>query len=187
MENPLDRQMLEGVAAMLLGLALGCLYAVLGVLRRKSGKVAAAALDLARGTAAIRIGAEGPWDFCRVEGFGDGAAELPSYTDEMAGTHVRWCFGCERYMEHDYLPGGRCRSVWSPRADRVREVNAQYIRLSEGKYLVELDRTPPYRTDTPQGFSKVLLAQDWARLLTVGCIYSPTLNEFRLVSGYAMP
>ena len=149
--------------------------------------LAAAALDLARGTAAIRIGAEGPWDFCRVEGFGDGAAELPSYTDEMAGTHVRWCFGCERYMEHDYLPGGRCRSVWSPRADRVREVNAQYIRLSEGKYLVELDRTPPYRTDTPQGFSKVLLAQDWARLLTVGCIYSPTLNEFRLVSGYAMP
>ncbi len=31
MENPLDRQLLEACAALLLGLALGCLYAVLGL------------------------------------------------------------------------------------------------------------------------------------------------------------
>ena len=67
--------------------------------------ITTAVLDLAGGTAVISIGESGQYDFCRVDGF-DGSAELPSYTDEMTGTHVRWYFGCERYMEHEYLPDG---------------------------------------------------------------------------------
>ena len=148
--------------------------------------ITTAVLDLARGTAAISTGEAGQYDFCRIDGFGDGSAELPAYTDEMTGTEVRWYFGCERFMEHSYLADGKCRCVWSPRTDRPRTTPASYIKLSDGKYLVELNRCSPLHTDMPQGFSKIVLAQDWAHMLTVGCIYSPILNEFRLVSGYAM-
>jgi len=147
--------------------------------------ITTAVLDLARGTAVISTGAAGEYDFCRVEGF-DGGAELPGYTEEMEGTHVRWYLGCERYMEHEYLAEGKCRCAWTPRVDRPRIAPATYIRLSEGRYLVELNRCSPLHTDMPQGFSKVVLVQDWQHMLTVGCIYSPVLNEFRLVSGYAM-
>lgn len=147
--------------------------------------VTAAVLDLARGTAVISAAEQGQYDFCRIDGF-DTGAELPAYTDAMTGTHVRWFFGCERFMEHEYLADGKCRCVWSPRIDRPRLAPASYVRLSDSKYLVELNRCSPLHTDMPQGFSKIILLQDWQRLLTVGCIYSPVLNEFRLVSGYAM-
>ena len=147
--------------------------------------ITTAVLDLAGGTAVISSGEAGQYDFCRVDGF-DGSAELPSYTDEMTGTHVRWYFGCERYMEHEYLPDGKCRCAWTPRIDRPRTAPAAYIRLAEGKYLVELNRCSPRNTDMAQGFSKIVLVQHWMHLLTVGCIYNPVINEFRLVSGYAM-
>ncbi len=149
--------------------------------------VTAAALDLARGVAAISAGEAGQYGFCRIDGFGDGTAPLPGYTDDMEGTAVRWFFGHGRFMEHEYLAGGRARCVWSPRTDRPRSVPASFIRLGEGKYLVELNRCSPLHSDMPQGFSKIVLAQDWVHLLTVGAIYNPRLNEFRLVSGYAMP
>ena len=147
--------------------------------------VTAAVLDLARGTAVISAAEPGKYDFCRIDGI-DTTVELPAYTDEMTGTHVRWYFGCERFMEHEYLADGKCRCVWSPRTDRPRLAPASYVRLSDSKYLVELNRCSPLHTDMPQGFSRIILVQDWQRLLTVGCIYSPVLNEFRLVSGYAM-
>ena len=147
--------------------------------------ITTAVLDLALGTAAISTDETGTYDFCRVDGF-DGSAALPSYTDEMTGTRVRWFFGCRRFMEHEYLDGGKCRCGWSPCADRARVAPATYIKLSEGKYLVELNRCSPRNTDMPQGYSKIVLVQDWMHLLTVGCIYNPMVNEFLPVSGYAM-
>lgn len=147
--------------------------------------ITAAVLDLERGTAVISAAEQGKYDFCRIDGF-DTESELPAYTDEMTGTHVRWFFGCERFMEHEYLADGKAVCAWSPRTDRPRVSPATCIKLTDGKYLVELNRCSPLHTDMPQGFSKIILLQDWQRLLTVGCIYSPVLNEFRLVSGYAM-
>ena len=149
--------------------------------------LAVAVLDLRGGTAALKPDGAEAWTFCRIEGCGgDDGASLPARTDEMAGTHVKWYFGCERYVEHEYLPEGRCRCIWSPRTDRPRTWPAQLVKLAEGKYLTEVDGTSPFRTDMPQSFSKLILAQDYDRLLTVGCIYSPVLNEFRMISGYAM-
>lgn len=148
--------------------------------------VTAAVLDLSRGTAVISGPEQGTYDFCRVDGCGDGAAALPVYTDEMTDTVVRWYFGCDRFMEHSYLADGKCSCLWSPRTDRPRIAPATYVKLSEGKYLVELNRCSPLHSDMPQGFSKIILVQDWLHMLTVGCIYNPRLNEFRLVSGYAM-
>ena len=148
--------------------------------------ITTAALDLARGTAAISTGEAGQYDFCRIEGLYREGEALPAYTDEMTGTHVRWYLGYERFLEHEYLDGGVCRCIWSPRTDRPRMAPARYVKLSEGKYLVELNRCSPFQTDMPQGFTKTVLVQDWVHLLTVGCIYNPIINEFRLVSGYAM-
>ena len=150
--------------------------------------LAAAVLDLARGTAALKPDGAADWVFCRIDGFdeGDGTAPLPALTGEMAGTHGKWVFGCERFIELEYLPEGRCRCVWSPRTDRARTWPAQCVKLGEGRYLAEIDGTSPFRTDMPQGFSKLILVQDYDRLLAVGCIYSPTLNEFQMISGYGM-
>ena len=147
--------------------------------------ITTAVLCLKSGTAVISAGVDGAYDFCRIMGT-DADSPLPAYTDEMTDTHVRWYFGNDRYLEHRYLADGKCESIWSPRTDRLRTIPACYIRLSEAMYLVELNHTAPFRTDMPQGFSKTVLVQDYNRLLTVGCIYNPLLNEFRLISGYAM-
>ena len=104
----------------------------------------------------------------------------------MTGTHVRWYFGNDRYIEQEYTESGKCRCVWSPRAERARTRSAVCVKIAEGKYLAEINGASPFRTDMPQGFSKLILLQDYEKLLAVGCIYSPVLNEFRLISGYAM-
>ena len=144
-----------------------------------------AVLDLGRGTAVISAGEKGCYEFCRIGGF-DGGAPLPGYTDEMTGTHVRWTIGCGRYIEHEYLADGKCRSVWSPRTDQPRTLPACFVKLADGLYLTEVNGTSPFHTDLPQGYSRVVMVQDYEHLLTVGCIYSPRLNDFRLISGYGM-
>ena len=149
--------------------------------------LAVAVLDLRNGVAALRPDGRDGWRFCRIKGPDRGhTASLPALTDEMTGTHVKWVFGAGRYVEHKYQSSSECRCVWSPRTDRPRTLPAAFIKLGDGKYLAEIDGTSPFRTDMPQSFSKLILAQDYDRLLTVGCIYSPVLNEFRMVSGYAM-
>ena len=148
--------------------------------------LAAAVLDFGQGVAVFRPDGAAEWVSCRIAGCGDGTAPLPERTDEMTGTHVKWVFGCGRWIEHEYLPEGRCRCVWSPRADRARTWPAQCVKLGGGRYLAEVDGTSPFRTDTPQGYSTLILVQDYDRLLTVGCIYSPTLNDFQMISGYAL-
>ena len=142
-------------------------------------------LDLENGLATISTDNAGQYDFCTIEGYNN-SGRLHCYTQDMAGTHVRWYFGCERYIENVYNDDGTCSCVWSPRTDRVRKIPAAYIHIKDGMYLCELNSTSPFRTDIPQGFSKIVMLQCYKRLLTVGCIYSPVLNEFRLISGYAM-
>ena len=148
--------------------------------------ITAVVLDFENGSAVIsdKFGEE--YSFCKIEGC-TGAGTTPGYTDEMTVTHVRWYFGHERFIENTYNNDGTCNCIWSPRADKSRIVPAKYIRVKEGVYLCQLDSTSPFRTDIPQGFSKIIMLQDYRHLETVGCIYSPVLNEWRLISGYAMP
>ena len=78
--------------------------------------LAAAVLDLERGTAALKPDGAADWVFCRIDGFdeGDGTAPLPALTGEMAGTHGKWVFGCERFIELEYLPDGQMRHINIP-------------------------------------------------------------------------
>ena len=147
--------------------------------------VTVAVLDLANGTAVLSTGEKGCYEFGRIEGLDKGAA-LPGYTDEMTGTHVRWVIGCDRYLEHAYLEDGKCRTIWSPRTDLPRTLPASFVKIGEGLYLTEVNGTSPFHTDLPQGYSKVVMVQDYEHMLMVGCIYSPRLNDFRLISGYGL-
>ena len=145
----------------------------------------AAVLDLEHSTAAVSTGEDGIYDFYSINSQASSGA-LPQYTDDMAGTHAKWFFGCDRYLENTYLADGKCECIWSPRTDRKRVVPAQYIRITDAVYLVELNSTSPFRTDFPQGYSKIIMLQDYERQLMVGCLYSPSINDFLMVSGYAL-
>jgi len=143
----------------------------------------AAVLELEMGIAALSGKEPGTYSFFHI---GDSAAELPQLTDEMTGTYVRWVFGCERYMLHEYNGDGTCRCIWSPRTDRARMVPATYIKVKQGVYLVELNRTSPFYTDFPQGFSRVVMLQDYERVSFVGAMDSPATNVTVSVSGYGL-
>ncbi len=146
----------------------------------------AAVLDFESGHAVISDSRGEGYTFCKIEGCAE-KGDMPEYTGDMAGTHVRWYFGYERFIENRYNDDGTCDCSWSPRVDKSRNIPAKYIRVKDGVYLCQLDSTSPFRTDIPQGFSKIVMLQDYKHLETVGCIYSPVLNEWRLISGYAMP
>ena len=148
--------------------------------------ITVAVFDFVNGCAVISDGKGEAYDFCTIEGRYDGA-EKPSYTDGMTGTRVRWFFGNGRYLENEYHADGTGTCVWSPRTNRPRRVPAKYIRVTPAVYLCQLDGTSPFRTDIPQGYSKIVMLQNYDSLQTVGCVYSPVLNEWKLISGYAMP
>ena len=123
--------------------------------------------------------------FCTIDGELP-SGEAPGFTDEMAGTHARWVFGCDRYLELTHVSRDKVKCIWSPRTDRERTLRAESIRIRPSAFLLELDGTSPFLTDMPQGYSRVFLLQDYDHLLTVGCFYSPVLNDFMTVTGYAM-
>lgn len=144
-----------------------------------------AVLDYETGYAVISDSKCEDYYFCTIDGCAVSGA-MPGYTVEMEQTHVKWYFGCERYLENTYNADGTCTCIWSPRTDRPRKIPAKYIRIKEAMYLCQLDSTSPFRTDLPQGFSKIIMLQCYKHLVALGCIYSPTLNEFRPISGYAI-
>lgn len=148
--------------------------------------ITTAVLDLENGFAVLSDLKGTRYSFCEISGMQQ-KGHRPGYTEDMTGTHVRWYFGNERYLENTYNEDGTCTCIWSPRTDRQRTIPAKYIRVKDGIYLCQLDSTSPFRSDIPQGFSKIIMLQSYEHLETVGCIYSPALNEWRLISGYAMP
>ena len=148
-------------------------------------RLTAVVLDLEAGTAAVSEEAEGEYGFYTLQGYA-AAGTMPGYTADMAGTRVQWTLGCGRYLELDYLEDGKCGCIWSPRRDRRRELSASCIQISPSVYLAEINGTSPFRTDFPQGYSRMILLQDFDRLLMTGCLYSPALNDPRMISGYAM-
>ena len=73
-------------------------------------KFKAAIIDVSKGLAALSADA-GEYVFLREEN-SDG--EFYNYTENMAGTYVRWVFGCDRFLLNEYLEDGQCRCIWSP-------------------------------------------------------------------------
>ena len=104
----------------------------------------------------------------------------------MAGTYVRWVFGCDRFLLNEYLEDGQCRCIWSPRTEKERTVKATYIHIKDGIYRVELNGTSPFHTDFPQGASRMVFLQDYDKMIFAGCLNSPVTNENTMVAGYGL-
>ena len=156
----------------------------------------AAVIDFANGAAAVSCGEPGSWCFLKISGPEDAAASagtsagnaaepaLPGFTEDMTGTHIRWIPGFEHWLDLRFTAPDACEICFSPRIDRPREAAAACIHIRGGLYLTEVNRTSPMWSDMPQGYARIILLQDYTRLLFVGGIYSPVLNDLKLISGY---
>ncbi|MBQ1400045.1 MAG: hypothetical protein IIY83_05935 [Lachnospiraceae bacterium] len=143
-----------------------------------------AVIDEVNASAALSLGEPGSYIFLKIEGAAAAGAETPGFTDEMTDTHIRWIPAFEKYLELRFTAPDACEISFSPRKDRPRAAQAACIRIREGLYLTEVNRTSPMWSDMPQGYSRIVLLQDYKRLLFAGGIYSPVLNDLKLLSGY---
>ena len=150
-----------------------------------------AVIDFANGAAAVSCGEPGSWCFLKIEGVpaadtAGNAAEpsFPGFTEDMTDTHIRWIPGFERWLDLRFTAPDACEICFSPRIDRPRSASASCIHIRGGLYLTEVNRTSPMWSDMPQGYARIILLQDYTRLLFVGGIYSPVLNDLKLISGY---
>lgn len=146
-------------------------------------KFRAMVYDSSTGLAAITCESPGEYVFCRAEG---SANPLYARTEDMTGTAVRWVFGCDRYLLHEYLADGKCRCTWSPRTERTRLIPATYIHIKDGVYFVELNSTSPFNTDFPQDASRIVMLQDYDGMLFVGAANAPIRNDTVMVAGYGL-
>lgn len=143
----------------------------------------AAVIDIKNGIAVFTNDVAGEFVFCKASNC---TGNLPTETEDMTGTFVKWVFGYNRYLLNTYLEDKKCKCVWSPREDRPRTIPATYIKVGEGLYLVELNSTSPFYTDFTQGFSRMLMLQDYDRMSFIGAFHSPATNETIMVSGYGL-
>ena len=105
-------------------------------------------------------------------------------TDEMTGTSVTWTFGDARYLKIEHLSAAQSRQSWSPRDDRLHVRPTTALRIADGLYLVLAHTAAPPGIDLPQGLNRLVMVQDFERVVTVGAATSVVFNERILFSGY---
>lgn len=105
-------------------------------------------------------------------------------TDEMTGTAVRWTLGDGRHLSFEYLSDHESRQSWSPRPDRVHTLPTRYYSLGEGLFVVIAKTAAPPGIDLPQGLNRLVMVQDFAKVVLGGAALSVVFNERVLFSGY---
>ncbi|MEV6349728.1 MoaF N-terminal domain-containing protein [Actinoplanes sp. NPDC051851] len=138
-------------------------------------------LDLKRGHAVV---VDDTLAFFAIDGLRDAGDIAAGLTDEMTGTSVRWHLGAERYLDQQYVSDKESRLAWSPRPDKARSCRTAFAALGDGLFLIEADNHAVPGLDVPQGLARLVMVQDFHRVLVTGCAYSSVFNDRILFSGY---
>ncbi|MDQ1205355.1 MoaF N-terminal domain-containing protein [Microbacterium sp. SORGH_AS_0862] len=143
-----------------------------------------AIVDLARGRAlVVDVAADTEIAFT-IEGAIDGDGAPIAATDEMTGTSVSWVLGDGRELRFEYLSESESRQSWSPRHDRVHTLPTRYYTFADGVYVVVAKTAAPPGIDLPQGLNRLVMVQDFRKVVVGGVALSAVFNERVLFSGY---
>lgn len=134
-----------------------------------------------------------------IQGFDK--VELPTLTGDMAGTKVRWVFGVNRYVNHEYYAKSKLRSAWSrntvrtgsgrtfrddweakPEDYTVEEIKA--VKFGGPFYLADISTQVPEGVCAPAGMTRLVLLEDYDHMMTVGCAFGKDMEPI-LLAGYA--
>jgi hypothetical protein len=110
--------------------------------------------------------------------------ELHHPTADMVGTRVRWILGCDRYVDHDYFEEGKVRAAWSPRDAKSDIRPCKATKIKGPIYLADIAGRVPRNVCAPFFTNRVLLLQDYDRMMLVGCILGTGFDPI-MISGYA--
>ena len=120
--------------------------------------------------------------------------------DGMVGTNVRWVFGVNRWVDHDYCAPGEVRSVWSrntvnagnyktfrdnwePKAEDYAVEKLDAIHFGKSFYVVDIQTAVPAGVCAPAEMKRLVLLQDYDHMMTVGCAFGDM--EPIMLAGYA--
>ncbi|MCF0120318.1 MAG: hypothetical protein HUJ65_01660 [Oscillospiraceae bacterium] len=157
-------------------------------------------LCLRRGLAAVILDGAAP-DCGVVDGFEPETPWTPA-GDWMVGTNVRWTFGVNRYVNHDYFAEDKIRSAWSkntvrigynersfrdgwvPTEDDYTEEKATEIKIGDHYALVVIEADVKPGCVAPADMKRLVLLEDYDHMMTVGCAF--TAEKPVMVTGYGM-
>ena len=135
----------------------------------------------------------------RIDGF-DPETLPEDAGDGMVGTNVRWVFGVNRWVDHDYNAVGEVRSVWSrntvkagpiktfrdnwvPKESDYNVEKMDAIHFGKSFYVVDVKAEVPAGVCAPAEMKRLVLLQDYDHMMTVGCAFGDM--EPIMLAGYA--
>ena len=114
----------------------------------------------------------------------EGAAAHTCAGDEMVGTKVRWVYGCDRYINQEFISADKMAVAWAPRDEKVVENMYRAVKIGGPYYLVDQksdilkDVCAPFFTD------HIITVQDYDRCMTFGVVFGKGFDPI-MVTGYA--
>lgn len=163
-----------------------------------------AVIDLANGLASlVSPDADAPVSGV-IDGFTPEFSHTPC-TDDMVGTKVRWVFGANRFVEHDYCAPDKIRTAWArntvnigydmksfrdfwkPAETDFAEEDANEVFLGTSFYLVDVKAKMPEGIGycAPSDITRIVMLQDYDHMMTVGCAFGSEQGPI-MFAGYGM-
>ena len=124
----------------------------------------------------------GGYVFGSIELPGRQSGALHSFTDEMAGTGVRWMLGCYKFTDHVYAGNNQCKASWTPNVGDFKTYDAKYVKIKAGIFLVDITGEVPGGVCAPDGCGRVVLLEDFEHMMFVGC--ASAKSGPMMLSGY---
>ena len=114
----------------------------------------------------------------------EGATAHTCPGDEMVGTNVRWVYGCDRYLNQEFVSETIIKASWSPKDEKVAENAYRAVKIGGPYYLVDMksdilkDVCAPFFTD------HVIMVQDYERCMAFGCLFGKGFDPI-MTTAYA--